>query len=97
MTPDAASTQPRKRSWKRLIVALACVVAVTIIALLAKAPRKEPVTVRFVRSTNEMGIKKLISPYGLTETHIGGTVCEMDDPLELRMTTVGRPMPGVEI
>jgi fatty-acyl-CoA synthase len=49
------------------------------------------------RVYNEMGIKKLISPYGLTETHIGGTVCEMDDPLELRMTTVGRPMPGVEI
>jgi acyl-CoA synthetase (AMP-forming)/AMP-acid ligase II len=44
-----------------------------------------------------MGITKLISPYGLTETHIGGTVCAMDDPLELRMTTVGRPMPGVEI
>jgi acyl-CoA synthetase (AMP-forming)/AMP-acid ligase II len=44
-----------------------------------------------------MGIKKLISPYGLTETHIGGTVCEIEDPLELRMTTVGRPMPGVEI
>jgi fatty-acyl-CoA synthase len=49
------------------------------------------------RAYDEMGIKKLISPYGLTETHIGGTVCEMDDPLELRMTTVGRPMPGVEI
>jgi fatty-acyl-CoA synthase len=49
------------------------------------------------RVYDEMGIKKLISPYGLTETHIGGTVCEMDDPLELRMTTVGRPMPGVEI
>jgi fatty-acyl-CoA synthase len=49
------------------------------------------------RVNDEMGIKKLISPYGLTETHIGGTVCEMDDPLELRMTTVGRPMPGVEI
>ena len=49
------------------------------------------------RVHNEMGIKKLISPYGLTETHIGGTVCEMDDPLELRMMTVGRPMPGVEI
>jgi fatty-acyl-CoA synthase len=49
------------------------------------------------RVYEEMGIKKLISPYGLTETHIGGTVCEMDDPLELRMTTVGRPMPGVEI
>ncbi len=49
------------------------------------------------RSYDEMGIKKLISPYGLTETHIGGTACEMDDPLELRMTTVGRPMRGVEI
>jgi acyl-CoA synthetase (AMP-forming)/AMP-acid ligase II len=49
------------------------------------------------RVYDEMGIKKLISPYGLTETHIGGTACEMGDPLELRMTTVGRPMPGVEI
>jgi acyl-CoA synthetase (AMP-forming)/AMP-acid ligase II len=49
------------------------------------------------RVYDEMGIKKLISPYGLTETHIGGTACAMDDPLELRMTTVGRPMPGVEI
>src|SRR4029450_7850049 len=44
------------------------------------------------RVYEEMGIKKLISPYGLTETHIGGTVCEMDDPLELRMTKVRRSM-----
>ena len=49
------------------------------------------------RVYDEMGIKKLISPYGLTETHIGGTACALDDPLELRMTTVGHPMPGVEI
>ena len=49
------------------------------------------------RVYDEMGIKKLVSPYGLTETHIGGTACAMDDPLELRMNTVGRPMPGVEI
>lgn len=49
------------------------------------------------RVYDEMGIKKLISPYGLTETHIGGTACALDDPLELRMTSVGRPMPGVEI
>jgi fatty-acyl-CoA synthase len=49
------------------------------------------------RVYDEMGIKKLISPYGLTETHIGGTACAMDEPLELRMSTVGRPMPGVEI
>ena len=49
------------------------------------------------RVYDEMGIKKLISPYGLTETHIGGTACALDDPLEIRMTTVGRPMPGVEL
>ena len=28
------------------------------------------------RVYDEMGIKKLISPYGLTETHIGGTACD---------------------
>jgi hypothetical protein len=60
MTSEAASTPPRKRSWKPLIVALACVAAVTIIALLANTPKNEPVTVRFVRSTNEMGEKKLV-------------------------------------
>jgi len=51
----------------------------------------------FKRVYDEMGIRKLISPYGLTETHIGGTACALDDPLEIRMTTVGRPMPGVEL
>ena len=49
------------------------------------------------RVYDEMGVKKLISPYGLTETHIGGTACALDDPLEIRMTSVGRPMPGVEL
>jgi fatty-acyl-CoA synthase len=49
------------------------------------------------RVHDEMGIKKLISPYGLTETHIGGTACELDDSLELRITSVGKAMPGVEI
>ena len=32
------------------------------------------------RVYDQMGIKKLISPYGLTETHIGGTACALDDP-----------------
>jgi fatty-acyl-CoA synthase len=49
------------------------------------------------RVHDEMGIKRLISPYGLTETHIGGTACKLDDPLDLRMATVGKAMPGVEI
>ena len=60
MTSDAASSEPRKRSWKRLIVVLACVVAVITIVLLANAPKKEPVKVWFVRSTNELGLKKLV-------------------------------------
>ena len=51
----------------------------------------------FKRVYDEMGIKRLISPYGLTETHIGGAACALDDSLEIRMTTVGRPMPGVEL
>jgi acyl-CoA synthetase (AMP-forming)/AMP-acid ligase II len=49
------------------------------------------------RVYDEIGVKKLISPYGLTETHIGGTACALDDSLEIRMTTVGRPMSGVEL
>jgi len=60
MTPDAASFQPRKRSWKRLIVALACVVAVVTIVLLATPPKPEPVKVWFVRATNVLGEKKLV-------------------------------------
>jgi fatty-acyl-CoA synthase len=39
----------------------------------------------------------LISPYGLTETSLGGTGCDIDDPEELRMTTVGRAHPGMEL
>lgn len=39
----------------------------------------------------------LISPYGLTETSLGGTGCDIDDPEELRMTTVGRAQPGMEL
>ena len=49
------------------------------------------------RVHDEMGIKKLTSPYVLTKTHTGGHACALDDSLELRLTTVGRPMPGVEI
>jgi hypothetical protein len=58
--PDAASTQPRKRGWKRWTLALACVVAVVTIVLLATPPNTEPVKVWFVRATNELGEKKLV-------------------------------------
>jgi acyl-CoA synthetase (AMP-forming)/AMP-acid ligase II len=49
------------------------------------------------RVRQELGLEKLISPYGLTETHLAGTACETDDPVEKRMSTVGRPMIGVEM
>ena len=39
----------------------------------------------------------LISPYGLTETSLGGTGCDIDDAEELRLTTVGRVQPGMEL
>ncbi len=48
------------------------------------------------RVREELGME-LVSPYGLTETHLGGTCCELDDPLEKRISTVGRPMVGVEL
>ncbi len=49
------------------------------------------------RVYDEMGIKVLISPYGLTETHIGGTCCHFDDSIEKCLNTVGRCMPGMEV
>ena len=49
------------------------------------------------RVREELRMEKLISPYGLTETHLGGTSCETDDPVDKRMNTVGRPMLGVEM
>ncbi len=49
------------------------------------------------RVHREMGLDLAVSPYGLTETHLGGTSCRFSDPLEKRLTTVGRPMPGVEL
>nr|ALG05261.2 o-succinylbenzoate--CoA ligase [uncultured bacterium 5E7] len=39
----------------------------------------------------------LLSPYGMTETHLGGTSCRLSDPLDARLSTVGRPMPGLEM
>ncbi|HLG72868.1 MAG TPA: AMP-binding protein [Chloroflexota bacterium] len=44
-----------------------------------------------------MGIEGLSSAYGMTETHLAGTGTSQDDPLEVRIGTVGRPMDGVEM
>ncbi len=48
------------------------------------------------RVTREMGARELTIGYGQTEASPLITQTRADDPLELRVGTVGRPLPGVE-
>ena len=45
----------------------------------------------------EMGVKEIVIGYGQTESSSWITQTRPDDPLELRVSTVGRPLPGVEV
>jgi fatty-acyl-CoA synthase len=45
----------------------------------------------------EMGVKNIVIGYGLTESSSWITETRSDDPLELRVSTVGRPIPNVEV
>jgi len=45
----------------------------------------------------EMGITGAVPAYGLTETYGNATVGLPDDPLEVKLKTDGRPLPGMEI
>ncbi|HEX4097748.1 MAG TPA: class I adenylate-forming enzyme family protein, partial [Caulobacteraceae bacterium] len=45
----------------------------------------------------EMGITCAVPAYGLTETYGNATVGLPDDPLEVKLATDGRPLPGMEI
>jgi fatty-acyl-CoA synthase len=45
----------------------------------------------------QMGAREMTIAYGQTETSPVVTQTRTDDPLELRVETVGRPIPGVEI
>jgi len=49
------------------------------------------------RVVNEMGASEITIAYGLTEASPVITQTRTDDPLEFRVKTVGRPMPGVEV
>jgi fatty-acyl-CoA synthase/long-chain acyl-CoA synthetase len=49
----------------------------------------------FERIRSEMGVQGLVQPYGSTE--VGGTCASIDDPMEKRIGTCGRPLPGTEI
>ncbi|MBM4339780.1 MAG: AMP-binding protein [Deltaproteobacteria bacterium] len=46
---------------------------------------------------DEMGVREIILGYGLTESSSWITETRSDDPLELRVSTVGRPLPNVEV
>ena len=45
----------------------------------------------------ELGIKEVVIGYGQTEASSWITETSPDDPLELRVSTVGRPLPNVEV
>ncbi len=49
------------------------------------------------RVTAEMGAREITIGYGQTEASPLITQTKTDDPIELRVGTVGRPLPGVEV
>lgn len=54
-----------------------------------------PETVRLVRE--EMGVEDILCIYGTSETSPNVAICDLDDPLEKRLSTCGRAHPGCEI
>jgi fatty-acyl-CoA synthase len=49
------------------------------------------------RVTGEMGAREIVIGYGQTEASSWITMTRPDDPLEVRVSTVGRPLPNVEV
>jgi fatty-acyl-CoA synthase len=49
------------------------------------------------RVVNDMGAAQMTIAYGLTECSPAVTQTWVDDPVEVRVSTVGRPIPGVEV
>ncbi|HOE08011.1 MAG TPA: AMP-binding protein [Treponemataceae bacterium] len=45
----------------------------------------------------KMNLTEITSVYGLTETSPGMTQSRTDDPMEIRATTVGKELPGIEV
>jgi acyl-CoA synthetase (AMP-forming)/AMP-acid ligase II len=45
----------------------------------------------------DLGFDDVVTAYGLTETHGTVSACRHGDPVETVATTVGRPLPGVEV
>jgi len=49
------------------------------------------------RIVDEMGAREIVIGYGQTESSSWATMTRPDDPLELRVSTVGRVLPNVEV
>ncbi len=49
------------------------------------------------RAISEMGMKDIVITYGLTEASPAITMTRTDDPVEIRVNTVGRAIPDVEV
>lgn len=49
------------------------------------------------RVVEEMGLKEIVIGYGQTESSSWITQTHPEDPLDLRVSTVGRPLPAVEV
>ncbi|WOF16464.1 AMP-binding protein [Methanoplanus sp. FWC-SCC4] len=57
-----------------------------------------PCPIEYMRAVNEkMNMKDIVIVYGQTETSPGVTMTTTNDPLERRVTTVGRTFPHVEL
>jgi len=49
------------------------------------------------RVVEQMGVKEIVIGYGQTEASSWITATRPDDPLELRVSSVGRPLPNLEV
>ena len=50
-----------------------------------------------VRLLADLGASEVCNVYGLTETYANCTVTDAHDPIEVRVASVGRPLPGFEL
>jgi fatty-acyl-CoA synthase len=50
-----------------------------------------------IQMVMDLGARQICNVYGLTECYGNSNVTDAHDPPEVRLTTVGRPLPGMEI